>query len=396
MRLAKDEIEALKRERPLDGLVETRVKLGRANVAGIRAGACLCAPKRGKTPLWVNGAKGAWGCLAGACGGDTFSYLQQWEGLDFRAALEFLGGREAVADPAAIAAAEAARRVREAGRAQREAELAETERRKCWAVWQRGVPIEGTAAAAYFRHRGLEVPLSKALRFVADETYWALTPDPSPAGAGEGGMVVVHRGPCLLAAIQAPDGKFLGLHRTWLDPRLGTPDMPRDSGGKAPLVAPDGSPLPAKKMRGGKQGGAIRLHDYRDDGRERVFIGGEGIETVETVYQALVAYAPGPDYAAWAAGDLGNLSGRGLGPSTPHPTLPNRRVPPVEPDPAAPGMMPPPGTDRVILLGDGDSDPHVTGARLECAKARWEAAGVPTEICMAPSGVDFNDLVRVA
>jgi hypothetical protein len=393
VRLEKADIEALKRARPLDGLVAARARLGRENGRGIRAGACLCSPKRGKSPLWVNGAKGTWGCLAGACGGDTFSYLQQWEGLDFKAALEFLGGREAVADPATIAEAEAARKQREDERMRREAELAEADRRRAFEMWQRGVRIEGTLAAAYFRHRGLDVPASKALRFVADEPYWVVADDSPHEHGRDGGPVVVHRGPCLLAAIQGMDGRFIGLHRTWLDPRLDSSPGEGFSG-KARIVAQDGTPLAAKKMRGGKQGGAIRLHMFAGGGAERVLIAGEGIETVETGYQALATYAPGPDYAAWAAGDLGNLSGRGLGPSEPHPTLPNRRVPPAEPDPAAPGMMPPDGTIRAILLGDGDSDPYVTRARLECAKARWEAAGVPTEIRMAPAGADFNDLVR--
>ena len=103
--------------------------------------------------------------------------------------------------------------------------------------------------------------------------------------------------------------------------------------------------------------------------------------------------AEGDCYVGWAAGDLGNIAADGLGPSEPHPDKPGRWIPSIDPDPDAPGLMPPEWADLVVLLGDGDSDPLVTRARLECARRRYEAAGFRTVIAMAPDGADFNDLV---
>ena len=96
----------------------------------------------------------------------------------------------------------------------------------------------------------------------------------------------------------------------------------------------------------------------------------------------------------WAAGDLGNLAGAGLGPSSPHPDRYGRWVPSEDPDPEAPGMMPPAWASAVMLVGDGDSDAVVTRAILTCAKRRFEAAGFPTEILWAPAGQDFNDVAK--
>ncbi|HSV00842.1 MAG TPA: hypothetical protein VLI91_12115 [Roseiarcus sp.] len=106
--------------------------------------------------------------------------------------------------------------------------------------------------------------------------------------------------------------------------------------------------------------------------------------------------AEGDCYVGWAAGDLGNISGTGLGPSDPHPDKPGRWIPSNDPDPEAPGLMPPEWVDTVVLLGDGDSDPLVTRARLECARRRYAAAGFKTVIARAPDGADFNDLARRA
>lgn len=385
-RLDRDELAAIKAANPLDEMVGARTRLGRPNSRGIREGQCICKPVRGKRPLWVNARTQTWGCLArgSVCGGDCFSFLEQFDGLDFSAALRSMAGAEVVRDPEAARRMEAERQRRAAEQDARAAALAEDERARAFAAWKAGGAIHGTSVDLYFAHRGLEPPRTKALRYSPDEPYWHA---PDAEGARP---QVIHRGPCMLAAIQAPDGRFLGLHRTWLDPRLGSGAMPRDASGKAQIRSPDGAPLPAKKMRGSKQGGAIRLHDGAPGA---TLLAGEGIETVETVFQALRRHGAGA-YGAWAAGDLGNLAGRALGLSVPHPEKPGRLIPSDEPDMDAPGLTPPPWAARAILLGDGDSDPLMTRARLRCARTRWERAAVPTEIRMAPDGRDFNDLAR--
>ena len=199
----------------------------------------------------------------------------------------------------------------------------------------------------------------------------------------------------MVAAIVGPDRRFMGAHRTWLDPRLASGELPEGASGKAVITSPDGDALPAKKMRGLKRGGAIRLNDPHYDCRRIVLLVGEGIETTATALQACRRHgAEGCCYVGWAAGDLGNISGGALGPSTPHPGRPGLWIPSDEPNPDAPGLMPPEWADLVVLLGDGDSDSLVTRARLECGRRRYEAAGFRTVIAMAPDGADFNDLAR--
>jgi hypothetical protein len=199
----------------------------------------------------------------------------------------------------------------------------------------------------------------------------------------------------MVAAIVSRERVFCGVHRTWLDPRLGDGALPASASGKALLTRADGTPLPAKKMRGAKRGGAIRLNEPRYDANRIALIVGEGIETTTTALQACRRHADGGTlFVAWAAGDLGNISGGALGLSAPHPDRPGRWIPSAEPDPEAPGLMPPLWAHITVLLGDGDSVPLVTAARLECGRRRFEAAGRRTAIAMAPAGADFNDIAR--
>jgi hypothetical protein len=386
MRLSRDELDAVKMARPLGGMIGAHLKLSVPNAKGICEGQCLCNPTRGKKPFWVNAAAGTWGCLKGGCGGDHFAFLKQFEGLDFKSALARLGA-DASADPSAVKRLAAERSLREKESFARAKALNEAERRKAFEIWRRGIRAFGTVVDDYFIHRGLRSVRSASLRFSPDEPYWFSPPEDAAA------PVILHRGPCMLAAIQGPDGKFRGLHMTWLDPAINGVRLPPDATGKASLVTPAGEPMSAKKYRGPKQGGAIRLHDFHEGPGEKVFLCGEGIETTETAYQAC-AEKFGRNYCAWAAGDLGNLAGAGRGLPSKHPEKPFRSVPSTEPDPDSPGVMPPPGTERAIILGDGDSDSLVTIALLTRARKRWEAAGVPTEIVMADDGKDFNAMAR--
>ena len=389
MRLSPDQMSALKSATPLADFVGKRVKLGRASAHGVRAGACLCQPAKGKAPLWVNTSKQTWGCLKGDCGGDVIDYLRQVEGLDFAAAMRQLGGANVALDSDALARAEADRERRRREYAQREGAQTTAERDAAASMWRTAKPAPGSLVDLYFTHRGLAPLASPALRFLPESPYFFL-PDDADAPP-----VLVHSGPCMMAAITGPTGRFLGAHRTWLDPRLASGALPRDASGKADIRAPGGEPLPAKKIRGRKSGGAIRLAEPTPGEGRVVLLLGEGVETTLTALQACRAHgAPGTRFAAWAACDLTNLSGAGLGPSRPHPARPGRWIPSDEPDPKAPGVLPPAWADIVVLLGDGDSDLHVTAARLECARRRHVASGTRAVIAMAPAGSDFNDLAR--
>ncbi|MEL6785448.1 MAG: hypothetical protein AAFO61_13570, partial [Pseudomonadota bacterium] len=96
---------------------------------------------------------------------------------------------------------------------------------------------------------------------------------------------------------------------------------------------------------------------------------------------------------AAATGDLGNMSGPTLGSSTKHPSG-RGFIPSDEPDLREVAFVPPPYVDAGVFLGDGDSEPLATRARLTAAQKRWAHHGCATVISMAGEGLDFNDMWR--
>lgn len=177
---------------------------------------------------------------------------------------------------------------------------------------------------------------------------------------------VLHTGPAMVCAMVDAEGRLVGVHRTWLGPS-------RDGvikKGRPVVVDPaTGEPVGTKKGLGLKKGAVIRLARLTEPGLPpaRLFMG-EGIETTLSVYTALRKTAsPLLTRAAfWCGIDLGNIA----------------------------YSVPVPGWCReLVLLGDGDSDPHDTReALLACAK-RFRDAGAGVRIVMAPEGQDFNDML---
>ncbi len=347
-----------------------------------RVGPCpVCG---GRDRFGLNPGEGVYNCRQ-CGGGDSISLVQLVLGLDFRGALDWMVG----ATVAEVSPEEQARRAA----AEAEAEAArqrESDRRRAAAVararaiWKRGVPAEGTPVRAYLAARGLtpeRLPrLPAALRFQPDLPYMVAD--------DAGGWREIHRGPAMLAAIQGPDGRFAGVHRTWIDP---------DRPGKKISLHRDGVALPAKKVEGSKKGGAIRLIGPRP-GAWATLIMGEGIETT---LSAVVTGLPGAAY--WAGVDLGNMAGRRLttrmqarAAGLPEDGIRTAGFPDLS-DAAA--FVPPPGTRRLVFLQDGDSDPDLTRAKL-LAGLRRARARVPglerTEIVAAPRGCDLNDLLTEA
>ena len=100
----------------------------------------------------------------------------------------------------------------------------------------------------------------------------------------------------------------------------------------------------------------------------------------------------------WAAGDLGNLAGRASA-SVAHPTLKRpdgrpQRVPGPDPDPDDAGLAIPQSVTEIVLLGDGDSEPVLTRYAMARAARRFRAPGRTIRCAFAPTGLDFNDLLR--
>lgn len=157
--------------------------------------------------------------LHGGRMGDALRWSRAWLGID-------------AADPAALAVTRVATPI-PAASAQAVDERAEQVRRRAHALWLSGRAIAGTPAAAYLAARGIDIdrfdyPLG-ALHFhgavYCQEVDGAL--------------------PAMLAAIHAADGRFLAVHRTYLE-------CCRGVWRKAAVAVP-------KKVMGRFAGGAIRL-----------------------------------------------------------------------------------------------------------------------------------------
>jgi hypothetical protein len=345
-----------------------------------------CPACGGTDRFSINTRKNIFNCR-GAGGGDVIAMVEHLDSCEFLAACETLTGRpppgreqaetdeERSAREARLGArAEQRRKDEAAAQAREDCERQETQE-SIERLWQAALPISGTRAAAYLEARGLTPParLTHDLRFVPDLGYHGYANADADRASPLGSY------PAMLAAIRSVDGTIIGLHRTYLDP-----SQPRK------LTPPgDRKRNKAKKVMGEQRGGMIRLGEIG----ETLAIG-EGIETVLSWYVlGLVDF----EVALVTSISLGNLSGGGAG-SVPHPKkkrpdgspLP---IPNGVPDFDKPGVILPAQVRRVILLGDGDSDPEATRARLLVAARRFHQQGREVLVSMAPDGFDFNDLL---
>ncbi|APT31917.1 cell Division and Cell Cycle [Methylobacterium phyllosphaerae] len=358
-----------------------------------------CPACGGRDRFSVAPRKGVFHCRAAGRGGDVIALAQYVEGLDFLGAVASLTGRPApgrdIAEtPEDRARRQAAQEARQAAvaaeaHARKVAEdsfrMAEIKRaRKFWVA--AGPVVLGSAAAAYLRQRGeLMAPPGAHLRFSPAHPY---------VQPGHGGRPhrVLHVGPALLAGLTGADGRFCGVHQTWID--LTRAD------GKAVVPDPDtGEILPAKKVRGSVHGARIELVRVAEP---HTLILGEGIETCLSVYQALRArdLPLWREAAVWSSVSLGNLSGRALD-RVRHPSRFDARGRPAltrgpTPDLDSQCLAIPDAVDLVILLGDGDSDPFDTEMALTRARARLARPGRHVGIAWAEPGHDFNDMLRSA
>jgi hypothetical protein len=384
-RLSDAELDDIKARNPLAEVAARYVTLRKAGRRLV--GPCpVCGG--GKASVRFEVRDDGWVCAVCNDGGDVIRLVERADGVDFRGAIERLGGAQGVdAFRAAELAAE-----RDRKRAAREAEAAkyrEAERRRLWKIWDNAHDIAGTPAARYLHGRGLVVPdKCPGLRFLEAAAYFH---GDEVDDVGRKSARVLSRGPAMLAAFVRADRHFGGLHMTWLVDA----DPPR----KLELADPaTGEVLPAKKMRGSKTGAFILVAKAETPSPRRLIIG-EGIETVLAVYTAMRAAGRAiDDTAFWAAGDLGNLAGRAIEtvvhPSANRPDGKPLRVPGPWPDPDDPGLSIPDEVAELILLGDGDSEPVLTRHAMTRAARRYARPGRTIRIAFAPAGMDFNDVLQ--
>lgn len=315
----------------------------------------------------------------GAAAGTVIDMVMHVLGLEFMAACEWLNGEAPPGRKASEAALNAAPPAPYDGKADKEAEDAyrATEINKARAIFYGGADPAGTLVEEYLAARGIGFSPAFPLRYSAEQPYW------------HNGDVVL-RGPAMLAAVTNDRGELTACHITWLDPeRIGK---------KAAVPDPErqGQLLPAKKLRGSKRKGAIRLVTPKDATR---LIMGEGIETTLSVFEATPSRSPSaPQAAYWAGIDLGHIGGKPAR-TIQHPELKTekgnpRRVGGPWPEAQAERDLDIPDTiTELVLLGDGDSDRFTTEMTLRRAAARFDRPGRTIRPAWAPAGLDFNDVL---
>ncbi|UGY27174.1 CHC2 zinc finger domain-containing protein [Bradyrhizobium septentrionale] len=393
-RLTADELEDIKQRNLIADVAGGYTKLRKAG--GRLVGPCpVCGGRASSQRFEVFEKDASWVCAVCPDGGDVIRLVEKVENVDFRGAIERLGGRVEI-DAARQREIFEERERKRVAREKNSADYREAERKRLFRAWKSAMPIHDTIAARYLKGRGLQLPdHCPGLKFLPLAPYFH---GEEIDDRGRKSPRKIHSGPAMCSAFIRPDGTFGGLHLTWL--KVVTPSNEtegRPSLLKAMILDPDtGEILNSKKMRGSKVGAHIAV--VQPDQAPRRLVLGEGIETVLAVFTAhVMAGRFIGDMAFWAAGDLGNLAGRASG-TIPHPTLkrPNghpQRVPDRYPDPDDPGLAIPDSVEEIILLGDGDSDRLLTECAMERAARRYTRPGRIIRIAYAPEGMDFNDLL---
>lgn len=349
-----------------------------------------CPKCGGSDRFSINTLKNVWNCRGCGVGGDVIFLVQHTEGLKLRAACERVTGHTLAAapDPAAAARRAAEQRQREGEANATAARYREKARQDAYAVWKAAVGRPLFTVREYLRLRGLS---GGALALDDDQALGALHLRCAPERSYWHNGAKLYVGPAMLAAIVQPDGRFGGLHQTWID--LGAPR------GKLALPVQDGENKapPSKKVLGVKKGCAIRL--VTPDGARRMVMG-EGIET--TLTAAAHAFQPGTAY--WAGVDLGNMSGKAL-----RVALPAGGFSIVHDQPDMDDIecfQPPAWVEELVYLCDGDEPEKHTVDKvrrgLRRARRRRDMARAadpalpPLRIRMVPPGQAGTDLNSIA
>lgn len=349
---------------------------------------CLCPFHKEKTPsfsVWPDTQ--TWKCF-GSCGtgGDLIAFAMRFYGEDFKATVERLSAEAGLGDSEADrAAAEKWRRRREE-QARERAEADAREMEKGRAIWRAARNAAGSPVEAYWRARGIAVPLPPTFRW--DRLAFWHVPD-------GGDPRVLGTFDAMIAPVTDAARRVVAAHITYLD-RVGG----RWTKARVPDPENPGEFLRPKKIRGRKLTGAIRF-----SAATALMVMGEGPETTASGVQALAAVKSPPDWAAgraisaWCGVDLPHMAGPGFGAGAPHPNPPaadpHRKLPPVRPDFSRDAIAIPDAVEVLVLLRDGDSgDPPSADAMLERAARRHSRPGRRVLIADPGAGVDFNDLYQ--
>lgn len=330
---------------------------------------CGGADKRGSDRFHINLRKNSFYCRKCDVGGDQIALVRFVRGCGFVEALDWMFGPVQDLSPeereriARKAEADATKQEEDAARYRRKA-IADAR-----SIWQACRPASGTEVEGYLERRSIDIAalggVPSCIRFHPSLRY--VTKE-------DGAFVTHHEGAAMVAAIQAPDGTFCGVHRTWLD-------LSRPKGKALITHRTTGEPLEVKKALGSKKGGAIRLTGRL---QAETMVSAEGLETTWSAMAPKVYEGA----AFWCLVDKGNMSGR----KQKGPGLKYAGLPDLEDGEA---FVPPPWVRRLIFVMDGDSEPRDTRASMEAGLRRAMALrpGLMGQIAAAPNGFDLNDVL---
>lgn len=275
---SKGQIDAIRARTKISDIVGRFVQWDRKKSAPSRGDYWGCCPFHGeKRPSFhADDRRQSYHCFGCGAGGDVFRFLMEKTGCTFPEAVAQLGGEIDIKDESP----EEKRRREKADRDRAEAQRREREKLendvRAWArqIWQETVPMPGTLAEAYLRHRGIDFPVDqfRSIRFHPHLKY------KDQKGKVWGNF------PALVAGVQGPGDEFLGIWRIFLDPD-----------GRKNSTVPD-----AKLGLGAytEAGGGVRLGD--PVGRVNVC---EGIETGF----GIIGITGGPVIAALNTSGMVNL-----------------------------------------------------------------------------------------
>ena len=344
----------------------------------------------------VTPAKGLFLCRKSGASGDVIAMVEHCQDVSTTEAAEFVtghdrprsgddakekderGATERAARDAKVARNRALQERLDAAKLKRDGEAISS-------IIERAVAIDGTHAGDYLaaRKAGMPRSMTKDLRFVDQLHYWGFAD-----GETEDHSLLATL-PAMVAIVRNIAGDLIGLHVTYLDPRV-----PKKWTAPWEVDVPKGLRRNnAKKFRRASEtlkGGMIRLGIITD-----TLVIGEGIETVGGYFRR--GFVP-EDFSFAVAMDLGNMVGESLN-MIDHPSKRDANNKPISipngiPDPLRPGVLLPAHVKRVVLLGDGDSDELSTKARLLTGGRRFRDEGREVFIDMAPQGEDFASMAE--
>ncbi|HFD16870.1 MAG TPA: hypothetical protein ENJ38_11285 [Rhodospirillales bacterium] len=325
-----------------DSLVAELLPAGRREGPYWRAGSTDPGDAGRSLCVWLVGAKrGEWCDFASGEAGDM---------LDLVAAVRFAGEKGPALRWARdwLGEAPSAPPGRARQRRQRPADGpdpgVERMRRRARAIWLDGDPIPGTLVEQYLLGRGIDLRrlgrVPRALRF--SPRVWNR----------EAGREL----PAMLAAIAGGDGRFLAVHRTWLEVRAD------GSAGKARL-------RDAKMTLGSFRGGSIRLWRGESGRPLREAPAGSSVVITEGIEDGLTVALARPALRVLCAVSLANMANVEL----------------------------PEAIAEVILVADNDGPGSPAERALERAVDAHLEAGRRVRIARPPAGVkDVNELLREA